>query len=261
MASTGDLRIWVLDVGQGDAVFIETPHGRQILVDGGPGNAVLTKLGELMPPTDRTLDAIVPTHPDSDHVAGLVSVLARYDVAAVYETGLIKDTRVATALSEGIRDEGAQRRLVKAGDAFKVDGVTFDVLWPDGVLDGKTVSDTNRVGIVLLVRYGDTSVLLTADTEVEEEVAYAAQVGDVDVLKAGHHGSRTSSSRALLSAVSPEVAVISCGAKNSYGHPHEEVLARFADLGIGTFRTDLQGDILIRSSGGEPIVEPAPLPF
>lgn len=257
----GELRVWVLDVGQGDAIFIETPHGRQVLVDGGPGEAVLAKLGQLMAPTDRTLDAIVPTHPDADHVAGLVPVLARYEVAAVYETGLIKGTRVASALAAGISDEGAERHVVKAGDGFEVDGVGFDVLWPDDSYDGQAISDTNRAGVVLLVRYGDTSLLLTADTEAAEEASYAARAGDVDVLKAGHHGSRTSSSRALLSAVTPEAAVISCGEENPYGHPHAETLARYGELGIRTWRTDRQGDILIRSSGGEPSVEAAPLPF
>lgn len=260
-AEGGELRVWVLDVGQGDAIFIETPNGKQVLVDGGPGEVVLAKLGQLMGPTDRTLDAIVPTHPDADHVAGLVSVLARYEVAAVYETGLTKGTRVAAALAQGIRDEGAQRHVVKAGDGFEVDGVEFDVLWPDDSYDGQAISDTNRAGIVLLVRYGETSLLLTADTEAAEEAAYAERAGDVDVLKVGHHGSRTSSSRALLSAVTPDVAVISCGEDNSYGHPHAEVLARFQDMGIQTFRTDLSGEILIRSSGGDPSVEAAPLPF
>lgn len=260
-ADAGELRAWVLDIGQGDAIFLETPGGKQVLVDGGADDAVLAKLGALMPPTDRTLDAVIPTHPDADHIAGLVPVLARYDVLAVYETGLTKDTRVAEALAAGIRDEGAARHVVGAGGAFEIDGVSFEVLWPDGAFDGASMAEPNRAGIVLLVRYGDASLLLTADTEAAEEAAYASRAGDVDVLKAGHHGSRTSSSRALLDAVSPEVAVISCGEDNRYGHPHPEVLARYEGRGIRTFRTDRQGDILIRADGGEPVVEPAPLPF
>jgi len=260
-ASTGELRIWLLDVGQGDAIFIETPGHSQILVDGGPDDAVLVKLGELMPPTDRTLEGLVSTHPDADHVSGLVSVLDRYDVTTIFETGLTKDTKVARAYAEAVMSEAAERRAVKAGDRFSYDGVEFHVLWPDARYDGKGVSEPNRAGIVLLVRYGETSVLLTADTEAKEEASYGARAGDVDVLKAGHHGSRTSSSRPFLLSVTPEFAVISCGEDNRYGHPHEDVLARFADLGIRVFRTDQHGEILIRSGGGEPTVEPAPLPF
>jgi competence protein ComEC len=261
LAGGGELRVWFLDIGQGDATLIETPNGKQILVDGGPDQGVLAKLGALLPPTDRAIDAIVLTHPDADHVAGLVSVLDRYEVSTVFETGLDKDTKIARAFESARDAEGADRRLLRTGDRFAYDGVTFDVLWPDDSYDGRVIKEANRAGIVLLVRYGETSILLTADTDELEEAKYGKRAGDVDVLKVGHHGSKTSSSAEFLATVRPEFAAIMDGKDNRYGHPTPEALSRLARVGARIFRTDLDGDILMTSRGGEPAVSASPLPF
>lgn len=256
----GELRVWFFDVGQGDATFIETPDGHQILIDAGRDDAVLAKLGSVMPPWDRAIDVVVATHPDADHVGGLASVLERYDVARVVSNGDEKDTDVAAAFLEARDAEpGAVLEIGRKGSALVFGDVTLTELWPTeaSIVD----EDANVASIVYLLSYGDTTVLLTGDATESVEFDILRSVGDLDVLKAGHHGSRTSSAYEFIRATTPVVAIISSGENNTYGHPHPAILKRFADLGVGVFRTDEDGDVLLVSDGGEPFVGPAPLPF
>lgn len=260
LASEETLRIWFFDIGQGDATFIELPTGEQILIDGGRDDAVLAKLGQVMPPWDRTLDAVVATHPDADHIAGLPSVLARYEVAAVYDNGDSKDTGISRSYDASRDGEpGAVVDVVREGEEFVFGDVVLTAVWPR--TEALETEDTNDASVVYLLQWRDTTVLLTGDATAYSEEAFAQQVGDIDVLKVGHHGSITSTTEFLLDAVTPEAAVISAGVNNSYGHPHPGVLGRLEDHGIQIFRTDLDGDVLLLSHGGEPTVEPAPLPF
>jgi len=259
--SSGELRVWFFDVGQGDAILIETPDNRQILVDGGPSQAILSKLGQVLPPWDRSVDAVVLTHPHLDHVAGIVSVLERYDVAAVYDGGALARTGAMDAFEADIIAEGATIDHIVEGDRFAYGDVTLDVLAPSHPIDGTFPKDPNEASVVLLLTYGDTTILLMGDAPDDVERDILSTVGDVDVLKVGHHGSRTSSSTEFLDAVAPEFAIISCGIDNSYGHPHPATIQRLDDRGIRIERTDLDGDILLTSTGGEPTAEPSPLPF
>jgi len=259
--SSGELRVWFFDVGQGDAIFIDTPDHRQILVDGGPSQEVLSKLGQVMPPWDRSIDAIVLTHPHKDHVAGLVSVLDRYDVAAVYDGGAMSHTGEMDAFGEDVVAEGSAIDHVVAGDRFVYGAVTLDVLAPMRTFDGTYPKDPNEASVVMLLTYHDTTLLLMGDAPDDVEGDILTTIGDVDVLKVGHHGSRTSSSTEFLDDVTPEFAIVSCGIDNSYGHPHPATIQRLDDRGIRIERTDLDGDILLTSKGGEPTVKPSPLPF
>lgn len=252
------LKIWMLDIGQGDALLIEFPTGEQMLVDGGPGDFVLAKLGSVLPPWDRTLDTVLVTHPDADHVSGIISVLDRYEVKTIYETGVSAHTPFGQAYEEEV-DQMVQ--VVKAGDVIQIGDVRLTILWPEQTQQGQYPPKRNNVSIVFLLEYGETSMLFTADTEEEAEDAYASRVGDIDVLKVGHHGSLTSTSWNLLKLTDPEVALISLGEDNSYGHPHPVILDRLDQVGAKIFRTDLDGDILLTSSGGEPTIESHPLPF
>lgn len=261
VAQEKPLTVWFLDVGQGDAIFIEMPTGEQVLVDGGRGSAVLAKLGSVMWPWDRSIDVVIPTHPDADHIGGLPGVFERYDVSNVYQSGAVADTDIDRALRAAIEAEGAQVLLVSEREAFIFGNVSLDVLSPVRPLPGEFVEDRNDESVVVLLTYGDTSVLLTGDAESGAEATFGALAGDVDVLKAGHHGSRTSSSESFLQIVTPEIAIISAGADNSYGHPHPAVLDRLNRAGAKVLRTDLDGDILLRSWGGEPEVFASPLPF
>ena len=255
------LKIWMLDIGQGDALFIEFPTGEQMLVDGGPDDSVLAKLGSVLPTWDRTLDVVLATHPDADHVSGIISVLDRYDVSTIYESGVGAHTPFGQAYEERRDSEQAQVVEISQGDVITIGEVTLTVLWPEQTQEGQYPAKRNNVSIVFLLEYGETSVLFTADTEQEVEDEYALQVGDIDVLKVSHHGSLTSTSWGLLKPTDPEVALISLGKDNSYGHPHPVILDRLNQVGAKIFRTDLDGDILLTSFGGEPTIESHPLPF
>jgi len=260
IVSSHELRVWFLDVGQGDATFIEMPTGEQILIDGGPDRAVLAKLGEIMLPWDRTIDAVIATHQDSDHVGGLASVLERYEVGQVVTNNDQKDTSTASAFFAARDTEpGAVVESGRRGDSLRFGDVTLTELSPND--EDVADEDANAGSIVYRLDYGDTSILLIGDAPETIEQKIAESVGDVDVLKAGHHGSSMSSSYAFLQSVRPESAVLSCGQGNRYGHPHPATLKRFLDLRISVLRTDEDGDILLTSGGGEPKIRPAPLPF
>lgn len=255
------LKIWMFDIGQGDALLIEFPTGAQMLVDGGPGDFVLAKFGSVLPPWDRSLDAVLVTHPDADHVSGVISVLDRYRVKTIYESGVGAHTPFGQAYEDRRDSEAAHVVQISSGDLIKIGEVKLTVLWPEETQEGQYPAKRNNVSLVFLLEYGQTSMLFTADTEEEAEDGYALQVGDIDVLKVGHHGSLTSTSWNLLELTDPEVALISLGEDNSYGHPHPVILDRLSQVGTKIFRTDLDGDILLTSYGGEPIVESHPLPF
>jgi len=255
------LRIWMLDVGQGDAIFIEFPTGEQWLVDGGPDDAVLAKLGSLLPPWDRTLDAVLLTHPDADHVTGLVGVFDQYEVETVYETGVRAHTPHDEAFAQQLRTIMSDRTILFGGDVVQVSGVTLTVLWPEDSQEGSYSENRNNLSINFLLEYSDTSILFTGDAEEAVESIVGPQVGDIDVLKVGHHGSLTSTSWEFLQAIDPEIALISLGRDNRYGHPHPVVIDRLKQIGAAILRTDLHRDILLTSYGGEPTVQPSPLPF
>lgn len=255
------LKLWVLDVGQGDAFLVEFPTGEQILIDGGPSDAILLKLGTVLPPWDRTLDAVLITHEDADHITGLISVLDRYKVDVVYESGAGSHSPQAQALMDRVENEHAEHWLLDTGDVISIGNVTLSVKWPDRTYEGEYPADRNNLSLNVLLEYGSTTILLTGDSGEDAGNVVGARVGDIDVLKVAHHGSLTSTDSDFLSVIQPEVALISVGVNNSYGLPHPIILERLNNIGTRIFRTDLDGDILLTSYGGEPIISPNPLPF
>ncbi len=256
-----ELQMWFFDIGQGDATFIQTPQGSQILIDGGPDDTVLQKLSSVMWPWDRTIDAIIITHPDADHITGLVSVLEQYRVKMIIETGARSDTSFMDALAARMVEEDSDHRFVRAGDRFTFDDLQLLVEGPMQTYEHQKPKDANNTSVVLLATYGETSVLLTGDAEIEQESQMLSTLTDVDVLKVGHHGSKSSSSMPFLEKIKPEIATISSGVRNRYGHPHPVILSRLAQVRATVYRTDQDGDILLTSSLGEPTVQPQPLPF
>ncbi|MEK7080521.1 MAG: ComEC/Rec2 family competence protein [Patescibacteria group bacterium] len=264
------LKVNFLDVGQGDSAFIETPEKHQILIDGGPNSKVLEKLQNLMPFFDRTIDLVILTHPESDHMQGLMGVLQRYKVDYVLWTGVARNTseyqkwvsildKVKNPQKNFLASLSSKLTIVnfdarteviagKAGTKIKAGNAEIDILYPFENLSGKELKNTsNDTCIVSKLIYGKSSFLFTGDisSKAEKKLSNAK----ADVLKIAHHGSKYSTSDIFLEAVKPKIAVISVGAKNTYGHPTPEVLQRLANYDIKVLRTDQQGDIKFISDG------------
>jgi len=251
---SGALEVHFLDVGQGDAIFIQTPSRRQVLVDGGYGNKILEQLSHQMLFYDRSIDFVVATHMDADHIGGLLYVLDNFEVGAVLISGMPFSVETPKSSAEDkffkkIKENGAKLVEVQAGDRFWIDeSVYFDVLWPSpGLVYG--LSD-NEQSLVLKLVYGEDSFLLTGDAEKFTEYKLAQSKIDLtaDVLKVAHHGSNTSSVKYFLDKVHAKIAVIQVG-ENNYGHPHSEVLERLKNKGMQILRNDANGVVSIYSYG------------
>jgi competence protein ComEC len=247
------LTVHFLDVGQGDAVALRTPGGRWVLVDGGPRSAGRDAGRRVVVPFLRRegavrLAAVVATHAHADHVGGLPAVLSALPVDLVLDPGEPLGEVPYLEFLAASEASGAQWRAARAGDRLDLDGVRFTVLSPDSAWAAVT-TDPNEESVVLLVEYGQVRLLLTGDAGVPVELRLAGRIGDLDVLKVGHHGSGSATSDAWLDEVRPEIAVISVGARNTYGHPAPEVVARLAAHGVHAHRTDREGTITLESDG------------
>lgn len=239
-----------LDVGQGDAILIETPDGFEMLIDGGPNAAVLRELSKERSFFDREIDVVVTTHPDLDHIGGLVDVLKRYKVQTILRTENKNDKSAAEAFAAAAQKEKAEEILADAGQVLQLGAsTTIQIFSPTG---DERQWESNASSIVLRVVYGNTSFMLTGDApqEIEDYLVktYGTQL-DSDVLKLGHHGSKTSSSEAWLDTVTPQYAVVSAGLDNKYGHPHQDVMQRVFARNIQTSHTGTDGTITFYSDG------------
>jgi len=248
----GILTVAFLDVGQGDAIYIEAPNGHQMIVDGGPDGSVMQELAKIMPIGDKTIDTIVITNPDKDHIAGFMNIMNSFEIYSVLEPGTYNDTKIYKDIEDAIIKEGSKKIIARKGIEINLDeknGVVFSILFPD-----KDVSDwkSNPGSVIGKLYYGSRSFLLTGDTVIDIENYLVASNGsnlDVDVLKLAHHGSKTSSSQELLQTASPLYAVISAGQDNKYGHPHQEVLNRLAGDNIPYLLTARDGTIVFTTDG------------
>lgn len=245
------LTFTMLNVGQGDGLFIESPTGTQIMFDGGPIHSVLGPLARVMSPFDRSIDAILITNPDADHIGGFADILKNYKVGEVFESGTLTDSKTYQNLREEMKQKNIPDILVKRGMKLDIGGgAVIDILFPD-----RDVSSwaTNDGSVVAKLTYGKTSVMLTGDAPMTtEEIILGENSANAlgsTVLKVGHHGSRTSSSPDFVKAVAPIYALISDGKDNKYGHPHQETLDTLAQFGAKIFRTDLLGTIIMKSDG------------
>ena len=247
-STSSSLEVTFLDIGQGDAILVKTPSGKEMLIDGGPTNRILEELGKHISYFDHTLDVIVATHPDADHVTGLIPVLTKYEVATIITSGMKSETGVFKTLDEKINAERADLHEGRKGDEIDFgDGVVAHILWPNG----RSFNDTNDASVSMVLTYGEHSFLLTGDLP---QVYEPRLIGDVlphqvTVYKAGHHGSKTSSSELLLSYIHPEYAVISAGKNNRYGHPHQETLDRLHTYAKEILSTVDRGGITFVSNG------------
>lgn len=249
------LKVIFFDVGEGDAIFIETPQKHQILIDGGPNSTVLEKLGRIMPFWDRSIDFIILTHPEHDHLAGLIEVLERYKVENILWTGVIRHTAEFQEWQKLTSEEGANIYIAKAGQKI-ITQPTFlviEILYPFENLQGQVLKNTNNSSIISQLRFGENSFLFTGDAykSVERKLINQGTNLRSNVLKVGHHGSKTSSAEEFIKEVLSQIAVISVGKDNSYDHPHQETLDTLEKYGIEVLRTDRDGDIKIFSNGRE----------
>ena len=238
----------MLDVGQGDALFIESSTGTQIMFDVGGARKVLGPLSKLMSSFDRTIDAVVITNPDADHIGGFSDIFKSYKVGAVFESGTLNDSKTFQNLKTEIKNQKIPDILVKKGMKLHLGGgAVIDILFPDRDVSAWT---TNDGSIIARLTYGDTSIMLSGDSTTKTEKIILSENSKEQLkstfLKVGHHGSRTSTSSSFVKVVSPEYALISVGKDNKYGHPHADTLATLAQSGAKILRTDLLGTIIIK---------------
>jgi competence protein ComEC len=249
-APRGSLRITTLDVGQGDAILVEV-SGRRMLIDGGPDPARLsTELDRVIPAWDRRIDLLVASHPHEDHLAGLPKLLDRYRIASVIGSEERGGGPAASSWREILASSRIAYHQVFTGDKFQLGAARLSVLWPDESYlslppgnDGRALNDRS---IVLRLDVPGFSALFTGDIESDIDARIIRNISaPVDFLKTPHHGSKGSTSRALLNVLDPRVSVVSVGVKNTYGHPAAETLQRLGERGAAVERTDLNGTVTI----------------
>lgn len=237
--------VYFLNIGQGDSIMIKTPENHHILVDGGPENFVLNELIEIMPFFDKQIDLVILTHPHADHVSGLIEVLKRYHVDNILITGVDYGSPEYSEFLKEISTRNVRVFLAESKTDFKFGEVFVDILYPEKQLISEQFDNPNNSSIAMMVKFRDKKILLTGDLELEGEAGLIRTGARLkaNIFKAGHHGSRTSSSLNLLKLVRPKIVVIQSGKENSYGHPHEETLNNLSKLGIKVYRNDQAGRV------------------
>lgn len=256
--ATGNLMVWqdiwqgpsfllvFFDVGQGDSIFMKSPWGHTVLIDGGPDIQVEEHLAKQLFPWDKHIDLMILTHPDKDHVFGLIGVLKRFKVDTVYQTGVRRKTAEYAAWERQLAGQNVV--LARARQQIhwtKSQSQHLDILSPAQDYAGRLMDMSNESGIVARLVLPQYSALLTTDIpkSVERELVESGASLAVDILKVAHHGSKNSTALEFLRAVHPDIAVISSGEDNPYGHPHKETLAKLQQYGIQIRRTDREGTI------------------
>lgn len=241
------LEIHIIDIGQGDSILIKTPNSKTLLIDGGTNESEHIVKGYLKKHKIKTIDFLIATHPDSDHIGGLDAVVNKFNVKGLYlpEQTITSDSY--NDLISACNQKQVPLNYVYKGDNFSIDNyIDLFVLSPSYIQD-----DNNLNSIVFKLSFKNKSFLFTGDAESsnESDIINSFNLEDIDFLKVGHHGSKSSTTSEFLDETTPDVAVISCGYKNQYGHPHNTTLKNLKDHNVTTYRTDLSGDIVLYSNG------------
>jgi len=248
------LEVVFFDVGQGEAIFIQTPSRYQILIDGGPSKKILAKLSQVMPFYDRSLDLVVLTHPEADHLLGLIEVLKNYQVDLVLTNGLNREVAFFQVWQKLLKEKKIPVKIAQKGQVIYLgkEG-KMEVLWPEKEVLPLVMKkkEFNNSSIVLKLVFQKIKFLFTGDIEnkVEKILVEQNQNLKANVLKVAHHGSRTSTSQIFLEKVNPQIAVISVGRHNRYGLPYKKILERLEEIGVLIYRTDFLGDIYFLTDG------------
>ena len=249
----GTMQVSFFDVGQGDCELIVLPDGKTILIDAGESKSANDIISFLEEKGVSRLDYVIATHPHADHIGGMRRVIEAFDVGEIYMPKVEHDTKTYENLLLTIQEKGLRIHTAKDGvSLIDAGGVSAQFVAPCA----DRYKDLNNYSAVLRLTYGDVSFLFMGDAEQESEEQITAEVS-ADIIKLGHHGSSTSSSQAFLEAVSPSVAIISCGEGNSYGHPHEETLQTLDRLRIEAYRTDQDGTVTVTTDGTAYSIETA----
>lgn len=243
--SESKLIVHFLDVGQGDSIFIELPNGKTMLVDAGEnyhGQGIIDYVQTI---GYHKLDYVVATHPHEDHIGSMPYIVRNFEIGSIYMPDVTANTATFESLLKAIKAKGLRVKNGRTGVHIIKDGeLTADIIAPDKPDE----SNLNNSSIVLLLTFGNVSYLLTGDAETKELNAIRADM-HATVLKAGHHGSKTSTTQTLLKKISPSVTVISCGKNNDYGHPHAEVLKMLKSVNSSVYRTDRDQTVIVATDG------------
>lgn len=250
----GRLHVVFCDVGQGDGIYIRTPHGSDIVVDSGRDDSILKCLSNNMPFWDRTIELAFATHPDADHISGFVYILQGYKVNHYNTVEAEKETGVFLKIDSLLEKQGITPRYLQSGDTYKFpDGVVLKTYWPSKEFLKGRDSDSNRYSLVQVLTYKGFDVLLTGDVDVDILNGILKQLRNenlkVEVFKLAHHGSRTGLDSETFTLFTPLFGIISSGKNNSYGHPHREVIFELEKHTIKHLGTSQVGDVKVISSG------------
>ncbi len=244
-----DFCIHIIDVGQADSILITTPSNKNMLIDGGDENSAKIIKSYLKNKKVKNLDVVVATHPDSDHIGSLDYIIDNFDVEKIYMPKQSTDSECYINLIDSCSKKNLKVNYLSKDDSFDLDDYTeIYVLSPNYITD-----NNNSNSIVLNISYKDNNFLFTGDCEESNEmdIINSYDLKNVDFLKVAHHGSSTSSSLAFLQEISPDIAIISCGYKNDYGHPHRATLDNLDAVDAKVFRTDVNGSMQFYSDGNK----------
>lgn len=243
-------KVHFIDVGQGDSIFIQTHLGETLLIDAGDNDKGDVVVDYLKSQKVKKIDYIIGTHPHADHIGGIDDVIYAFDVATIYMPKVEHTTKTYRDVLEAIRKRNVNLKAAKAGDTIPLEGISAEILSPDGDLDTENLNDFS---IVVRLVYENTAFIFQGDAERQSEEYILKEGYDIrsNLIKLGHHGSFTSSIPEYIEAVDPDYAVITLAADNPYGHPHREIMALMKERDIKVYRTDEDGNILAVSDGEE----------
>src|SRR5690554_2656060 len=246
LSSAENLQIHYIDVGQGDSILIQIPGPHSMLIDAGEQTSGSDVVSYIQNQNIDKLDIVIGTHPHADHIGGLISVLEEIKVEKVIDSGRVHTSKTYENYLTLIDQKNIQFELGRAGQTFKLGDAQFQILHPDHVN-----YDLNNCSVVILMQYEDVKFLFTGDAEEAAETSILSSFDNINaqILKVGHHGSRTSTTSSFLSAITPKIAIIMCGENNRYGHPHNETISKIKQENIKIYRTDIHGNIIIDTNG------------